>query len=420
MKYGIIFNKSNMNIGDDIQAYATARFLPRIDYYIDREHIDEFQPENNEPVAVIMNAWYMWQKWNWPPSKCIIPLMTGFHYADHQLSNQWYGSPVKFEFLTGIGADYLNAYGPVGCRDNFTLEKLQEAGIEGYFSGCITMTLPNMPETEDRGKYIYIVDVDKRVTEKIKNQLSEEDIEIRVKSHLRERNPDLSWEDRVKTVEDILTNYQNARCVVTRRLHCALPCLAMGVPVLLVRGNEDDTRFSPYYKLLHFSRVKDFLEGNCRYDFLSPPQNSNEYLKYRVQIIENTEKFVKEMENTHKSLDELVKTTYTENDIKLWRHDVMKKALETWFYDSHEKHQVVVEKNKKIKELTEKNKENKENIKKQKDTIKKNREKIKEKNEKIEKLKDENKQLKKQVDYLKTQPLLSIIKGRLKNKVKKK
>ena len=36
--------------------------------------------------------------------------------------------------------------------------------------------------------------------------------------------------------------------------------------------------------------------------------------------------------------------------------------------------------------------------------------KIKEKNVKIEKLKDENKQLKKQVDYLKTQPLLSIIK----------
>lgn len=88
MKYGILFNKSNMNIGDDIQAYATERFLPRIDCFIDREHIDSFESENGEPVAVIMNAWYMWQKWNWPPSKYIYPLMTGFHYADHQLARQ--------------------------------------------------------------------------------------------------------------------------------------------------------------------------------------------------------------------------------------------------------------------------------------------------------------------------------------------
>ena len=184
----------------------------------------------------------------------------------------------------------------------------------------------------------------------------------------------------------------------------------MGVPVLLVRGNEDDTRFDPYYNFLHFTRVDDFIEGKCNYDFLNPPQNSNEYLKYRVQIIENTEKFVKETENTDKSLDELIKTTYTEDEIKLWRHDVMKKALETWFYDSHEKHKIVVEKNKEIKQLTKDNNSNKEKLQKQKDTIKANKEKIKEKNVKIEKLKDENKQLKKQVDYLKTQPLLSIIK----------
>ena len=101
MKYGVLYNKYNINIGDDIQAYATARFLPRVDYFIDREHIDEFKTEDGEPVAVIMNAWYMWAKWNWPPSKYILPNMIGFHYADHQLAHQP-GSPIKFEFLEGI------------------------------------------------------------------------------------------------------------------------------------------------------------------------------------------------------------------------------------------------------------------------------------------------------------------------------
>ena len=64
MKYGVLFNKNNVNLGDDIQAYATARFYPSLDYFVDREHIHQFQSENNEPVAVIMNAWYMWEKWH--------------------------------------------------------------------------------------------------------------------------------------------------------------------------------------------------------------------------------------------------------------------------------------------------------------------------------------------------------------------
>lgn len=109
MKYGLILNKNNLNIGDDIQAFATARFLPQVDYFIDREYMDDFRPEEDEPVAVIMNAWYMWHKWNWPPAKNIIPLFVGFHYADHQLAKQP-GSPIKYEFLNGIGGDYLKAY----------------------------------------------------------------------------------------------------------------------------------------------------------------------------------------------------------------------------------------------------------------------------------------------------------------------
>jgi hypothetical protein len=79
MKYGVIYHKQTGNIGDDIQAYAASRLLPRVDYMLDREHLDTFQSKEDEPVAAIMSAWYTWAKWNWPPSASIYPKFVGFH-----------------------------------------------------------------------------------------------------------------------------------------------------------------------------------------------------------------------------------------------------------------------------------------------------------------------------------------------------
>ncbi len=419
MKFGILYNKSNMNIGDDIQAYATERFLPQIDYYIDRENIDSFAPDNSEPVAVIMNAWYMWRKWNWPPSKNIYPLMVGFHYADHQLANQWYGSPLKYEFLEGVGGDYLNAYGPVGCRDMFTLENLKAINVNSYFSGCITMTIPKMPEREDKGQYICVVDVVKKAREKLKEQL-EGKIEVREFSHLRERDETIPWEERRKSVEEILTTYQNARCVVTRRLHCALPCLAMGVPVLLLRGDEDDTRFDPYYDLLHRITVKDFMDDKCDYDFLNPPANKEDFRQYSDKLSETVQEFVASVKDDNRSVEEICKTTFTDQDVKNWRHDVMKKALETWLFDDHKKHEKDVEQRKEINRL----KKQEKLAEKRQERVLELKEKVNQKNERIDELKEKNKKLneelkasKKAYNALKNEAFFTTFKRKLKNKL---
>ena len=62
MEYGVIVYKDTLNIGDDIQSYAAAQLLPRVDYYIEREHLDVFRPKEQEPVNVIMNGWFMYDK----------------------------------------------------------------------------------------------------------------------------------------------------------------------------------------------------------------------------------------------------------------------------------------------------------------------------------------------------------------------
>ena len=68
MKFGLLVEQDTRNIGDDIQAYAAKRFLPRIDYYVDRNHIDEFVPAKDEIVATIINGWFLQYTLNWPPS----------------------------------------------------------------------------------------------------------------------------------------------------------------------------------------------------------------------------------------------------------------------------------------------------------------------------------------------------------------
>jgi hypothetical protein len=328
LKYGILLNKNNLNIGDDIQAYATAQFYPKVDYFIDRENMLNFRTDDGEPVAVIMNAWYMWKKWNWPPSKYIYPLFVGFHYADHQLAKQP-GSPFKYEFLTGEGGAYLNAWGPVGTRDHFTEKNLKENGVDAYFSGCITLTLPKQ-KIEDRGRYICVVDVDEKVTAQIQKQLKGSGIEVRVMTHNQKRNAERTWEQRESDTVERLTEYQNAICVVTKRLHCALPCLAMEVPVLLVKDMTDDIRFDPYYSFLHWVRPGDFLKGKCDYDLANPPENKPDYKPVRENLIKRCQEFVVSVADDDRTADEAKKYKASEETVLNWRIETSEKALDKW------------------------------------------------------------------------------------------
>ncbi len=350
MKYGVLYNKANVNMGDDIQAFATARFLPHVDYFIDRERMDQFYSENKEPVVMIMNAWYMWAKWHWPPTKYIVPKFVGFHYADHQLAKQP-GSPFKYEFLTGIGGEYLKANGPIGCRDMFTMNQLQSLGIDSYFSGCITMTLPQMPERKDKGTYICLVDLEPQVREKIKNLLKGQDIKVKVITHSRPRDEEKPWEERKEQVIELLTLYQNARCVVTKKLHCSLPCLALGTPVFLIKGMEDDIRFTPYYDFLHRTTVKKFMKDDYDYDFMNPPANKEDFRPVREKLIAEIEAFVAEMEKETRTAEELDKTTYSEEEMLRWRNDLMQESMDKWLLEYRAVQKSVTAKNEEIKRL---------------------------------------------------------------------
>lgn len=243
------------NAGDYIQSLAAARYLPQIDKYVNREKLSEYK---GTPLKMILNGWFMHKPANWPPSKDIQALPLSFH-----LNSQAKG------MLNRQGIEWFKNHEPIGCRDEYTRELLSAAGIDTYHSGCLTTTFENNygPRTDD----IYFADVLFRVPgwstsartpreflkaiisgdlmkmstrNRLLSELFSADIIERAKVISHYHPARHSEKERFAVAECLLEKYATARLVVTSRLHCALPCLAFGTPVIFVDygfKNEYDT-----------------------------------------------------------------------------------------------------------------------------------------------------------------------------------
>jgi len=273
---------SGVNIGDDIQAIAAKQFLPKDSIPIDREYLDEFS--YHKPVYTIMNGWYMHTKNNWycqdqippekswPPSDDICPLIISMHITP----------TVYKEIFSPRGIAYLKKHGPIGARDLSTLKALQDRDIPCYFSGCLTLTLNNTNPKILRNNIIYAVDVDKTIVSYLRKHSKYPVVEV---SHGIPREIYIARDNdqRISYAQNMLNKYAEAKCIVTARLHAALPCLALKTPVLLIAGQTD--RFHGLTELTHHTTKKELLEGRSGYDLNNPPENPDDYLKIRNAII---------------------------------------------------------------------------------------------------------------------------------------
>lgn len=323
MKYGVIVCKETNNIGDDIQSYAAACQLPEVNYFIEREHMDIFRPAEEEPVNTIMNGWLMNNKLGWPISPCINPLYISMHFYEED------AMLVADDFLKGIGAEDLLAHAPVGARDTSTMQLLQKNGIPCYFSGCMTLTLPKkFPRTEGE-PYVCLTDVPDAVTEHVKQAYP--DLEVWVIAHEPSVDRSASWEDRFRKVEELLTVYQNAAAVVTTRLHCAMPCLALETPVLLLDDKSfiEPERMNGLSDLVHTATTKDFLSGGAGFDLNEPPQNPDTYRGIREELIQKVQKFVQENQKCTEKLKQRFRSYDDEWERRaLWKNEVLLKLFQ--------------------------------------------------------------------------------------------
>lgn len=294
MKYGLMYYKEADNIGDDIQTYAAKRFLPHIDYYVDRENLNCFIPDEKEFVSVIMNGWFLHNKSAWPPSPYINPLLTSMHFTSLETVD------VGDMYLSGLGGDYLRKYEKIGVRDIESQKRLNKYDIKNYFSGCMTLTIKPFQNILKKDT-VYVVDVDEKVLEKVKAATNREIVVLTHKLDARE-TAQKDIDKRMEDVENLLKQYQSAHVVITSRLHVALPCIALKTPVILVLDEKyEKDRLETY---LNYAGNMFFSNDFCNMDNSSinlyietPKKNNDEYVSIRNSLEKTCSDFIQTCEN---------------------------------------------------------------------------------------------------------------------------
>lgn len=180
-------------------------------------------------------------------SEDIIPVFIGLTISDYN----W-----KF---TEERVAYLKKYEPIGCRDYHTFQKLKSFDIEVYLSGCITLTMPRRPLESENYNTVFFVDAPKSVLEYIPEYLKKD---IKYTDHVLYLTKEQFLSDYcVEYTKEIYDLYRDtAKLVITGRYHCALPCIAMGIPVILVKeymGYPFDLtpKFLPFYTQKNYDEI---------------------------------------------------------------------------------------------------------------------------------------------------------------------
>jgi hypothetical protein len=292
-----------------------------------------------------MNGWFMHNPKNWPPTDKIYPLFLAFHLNE----------TAKNEVLSTEGVNYLRKHEPIGCRDYYTVRTLESVGIKAYFSGCMTLTLGKTYKTEEKSKDVFFVDTNcntvhgvvnilkfiivtivnvitilricKRNIENFKlyysnksklflffktaflyftfrNLVSNEmflNAKIVSQQCAFYQNSFSCDDELLSYAEQLVKSYSKASLVITSRIHCALPCLGMSVPVLYTYNDNQDFVSScrmegliDMFNVVHCDGKRIYSDiCKSKIDYSTIPQNKETWKTYASSLIEKCEYFIK-------------------------------------------------------------------------------------------------------------------------------
>ena len=181
--------------------------------------------------------------------------------------------------------------------DNQSVDR--EFHVPSYLSRCLTLTFPRRTETDEHEKN-FLVDI----PESWENLLPKQILDESVRVHQRwVKFEDEHWSQSMERAEALLLEYKSkAKLVITTALHCAAPCVAMGIPVILIQEDslENVKRFSALKGILPYYTVQDLQNGKINF---SPNPVDIEPLK--IALLENLKLSVKRALAIDVSLNEL-------------------------------------------------------------------------------------------------------------------
>jgi len=285
-KFGLLSYTSTANLGDEIQSLAARRFLPRVDRLIDRERLHQLRSEDDTPYTMIMNGWFCHHAENWPPSPALRPLILSFHISPDPAKAGGVGLKPVDILLSQSLKKYLQGFGPIGARDRPTLKRLQDAGVPAYFSGCLTLTLPR-PDVPREDDLIVVNDAPRELIEDLRKKTKKR---ILTTTHWNEATTDSA--ERFSLAEGLLQTYARASCVITTRLHSALPCTAMGTPVLLIDTATDQHRFDGLHDFVRHCTLAQYFSAESGFDVNTPSPNPGLHIPVAQKLAERVKAFI--------------------------------------------------------------------------------------------------------------------------------
>ena len=276
------------NYGDEIQSIAASNCMPRVDAIIDRSELSQF----SDPVkhVLLMNGFFGPGRLGmdaFPPSRNIVPIYFSFHIANYDSSKAFFTSQKCLE--------HFKKWEPIGCRDQGTAKLLSDKGINTFFSKCLTLTFDKRPITPSNGK-LFIVDGD---TLPIPKSLIDTKV-LQRETHV--------WNDQfqshranMRTAQHLLDLYrEEGSSIITSKLHCALPCQAMGIPTIFF----PETHYDDYGRVSIYADIG----GKIPPTRTSYPISSNQVFKFFPSILK---KFIQRGERgLHMRIHKLYKENF--------------------------------------------------------------------------------------------------------------
>jgi len=171
-------------------------------------------------------------------------------FSDH-IVPVFLGLTLAKDSLIPQEVEYYRRFEPVGCRDERTLNTLRSYGVQAYLHGCITAALPKRSVEGNQFNKVFIVDAPDELIPYIPEELKKDAVYL---THLHNE----ALDDPKALMQEYYNRYKNeAKLVITSKLHCSVPCLAAGIPVIVAK-KYISYRFGWLEKLLPLYDMKDF------------------------------------------------------------------------------------------------------------------------------------------------------------------
>ena len=257
------------NIGDNIQIIT-------IDYlygllgisedqieYVDKDCLAKYESDNGE--------------------KAILPVsMPLVDYVDGGISGRFsddiipvfLGLTMVKDELDECEIKYLKKFEPIGCRDERTYDTLRKYEINAYLNGCFTLTLPYSNSKEKKEK-IFFVDTPDSLDDFVPNEIKDSIV----------KTTHIFYDETIDPKEKMKEQYdmykKEAKLVVTSLLHCSVPCIAAGIPVIIAKS-AISYRFAWLDKIIKIYKPEEFGAINW---YPEAPDISNFKKRYTEMIL---------------------------------------------------------------------------------------------------------------------------------------